>query len=160
KEALDLLLLAKGLFDGIQNLKSSPPPELSAADKAAFSAEIGTSLVDLLIGDYLAIAFPTAFNLLSILNVASLQSAAPTATRPASSRPHFNWPELVRFLSSASDLPVRSYGWGKPNFSAALFLYHLGGLFLGLRFPVAMREPDEDVLGGYLGLSNLNSILP
>src|ERR1035437_1217810 len=64
KEALDLLLLAKGLFDGIQNLKSSPPPELSAADKAAFSAEIGTSLVDLLIGDYLAIAFPTAFNLL------------------------------------------------------------------------------------------------
>src|SRR6478609_4680204 len=84
KEALDLLALVKGLFDAIQNLKSNPPPELSAADRAAFSAEIGTALVDLLLGDYLATAFPASFNVLAILNVADFISLPETGTRPAS----------------------------------------------------------------------------
>ncbi len=148
-QVFDLLSDAKAVFDAIQNLATSPPP--AGSDAAAYAAEIGERLFELLLTDYLATEQTVAYNVLAMLRVIEVQNVPATATRPSHVRTVFRWDELPRVLSAPGDLPARVYGWGTPALNASLLLEHVAGLFLGLDFPVRIRETSEPIARGYLG---------
>lgn len=149
EQIIALLADAKAVFDAIQNLATSPPP--AGADAGAYAAEIGERLFELLLTDYLSTEHTATFNVLAMLRVVDVATVPPTATRPSYLRTHFRWDELPKVISSPGDLPARVYGWGTPDFNATRALEHLTGLFLGLEFPVRVRETPEPIARGYLG---------
>ena len=149
EQIIALLADAKGVFEAIQNLASSPPP--AGADAGAYAAEIGERLFELLLTDYLATEHTAAFNVLAMLRVIEVETVPATATRPSYVRTHFRWDELPNVIKSPSDLPTRVYGWGTPDFNAELALDHLASLFVGLDFPVSIRETPAPIVRGYLG---------
>ncbi|MEP6689806.1 MAG: DUF6603 domain-containing protein [Gemmatimonadaceae bacterium] len=153
-ELLDLLLTSKRIFDGIQNLRTGPVP--AGVPPAPYAAEIGDRLFELLLTDYLAREAGAAFNLLASLNVVRLQTVSASASRPSFIRTQFNWGELPKVISSPGDLPARVYKWGTPDFDLQRVLDDLAGLFLGLRFPVVMRESTPEIASGYLGISEFD----
>jgi hypothetical protein len=149
EQIIGLLADAKGVFEAIRNLASSPPP--LGADAAAYAAEIGERLFELLLTDYLAAEHTAAFNVLAMLRVIEVETVPGTATRPSYVRTHFRWEELPNVIKSPGDLPTRVYGWGTPDFNAELALDHLASLFVGLDFPVRIRETSATIARGYLG---------
>jgi hypothetical protein len=151
-DLLGLLDWGKGLYDAIQGLAAAPPP--AGVDAGAYAAEIGERLFELLLTDYLSREVTTTFHLLSTLNVIRAVPVPATPTRPAYIRTRFDWNELPKVVSSPIDLPERVYGWGQPTFDAARVLDDLAGVFLGLSFPVHLREPSGELMGGYLGVAS------
>jgi hypothetical protein len=153
QQLLDLLNTCKNVYDAVQALSATPAP--AGVDAGAYASEIGERLFELLLTDYLASQVTTSFHLLSTLNVIRAVPVPATATRPAYIRTQFDWGELPKIISSPGDLPARVYDWGQPTFDSRRALDDLAGLSLGLRFPVKLREPSDELMGGYLGLSSL-----
>ena len=149
QDLLALLDKARGIYDAVQQLRAGPVP--TGADAAAYAAEIGERLFELLLTDYLAAEQPTAYNILAMLNVIETESIAATPSRPAYVRTHFRWEELPKVVSDPGGLPKRVYRWGEADFRDHLVLEHLGALGLALGLPIAFRPSDEEALAGYLG---------
>ena len=133
-------------YEAVQEINVAP----SGVDAAAFLAEIGERLFELLLTQYLAAALPDAYNVLLALNVIELEHQAATADRPSFMRVKFKWGEIPKVVTEPAKLPERVYGWGTPDFDAALVLDHLTELFHALRFPVRLKVPEEELMLGYL----------
>jgi hypothetical protein len=112
-------------------LATAPVP--NGADPAAYAAEIGERLFELLLTDYLAAEQPGANSILSMLNVITTEHIAATPTRPSYVRTRFRWEELPKIVSDPAGLPARVYGWGEPDFNAELLLRHLSALAVGAK---------------------------
>jgi hypothetical protein len=149
EEVWALLDKAKGVYQAIDALGASPPPP--GADAAAYAAEIGERLFELLLTDYLSAEHTAAFNILSMLKVVSLETVAATPTRPGFVRTRFDWAALPQAIASPKDLPERVFGWGTPAFDVHGALDQIAGLFLGLDFPVRMRRATEALVLAYAG---------
>jgi hypothetical protein len=150
EDLLHLLERAKGVFDAVQGLGSAPAP--TGVDAAAYAAEIGERLFELLLTDYLMREQPGAYNLLSMLNVIVVESIPATPTRPNYVRTHFRWSEIPEVLRDPQGLPGRVYRWGAADFNDRLLLNHLAVLAHLCNLPVSFRRPGSRELMGYLGL--------
>ena len=139
---------AKAVYDGIRGLALSPPP---GVDALAWKAEIGDGMFALLLSDYLAREFPTAFGVLNSFGAIRFESISGSATRPAFVRPTLNLPALVAMISDPGGWPGRVWGWGTPKFDGNLVLEHLLSFAYGLGFQVSLPEQDGAELAGYLG---------
>lgn len=149
QELLGLLQKSEKIYGDIQALRNGPAP--SGADPAAYAAEIGERLFELLLTDYLAAEQPGAYNLFSLLNVIATEAIPAAGTRPSYVRTRFRWEELPKIVSDPSGLPARVYGWGQADFKSDLLLQHVALLGLALRLHIIFRSSDETALSGYMG---------
>src|SRR4051812_10563450 len=78
QDILALLEKPKAVYDAVQGLGAGPAP--TGADAAAYAQEIGQPLFELLLTDYLAAEQPSAYNILSMLNVITTESIPSTPT--------------------------------------------------------------------------------
>ena len=154
QDYLDLLDRAKGVFGAIQQLGGAQAP--TGVDASAYASEIGERLFELLLTDYLVREQPTAYNLLSMLDVIVIENIPGIGTRPGYIRAHFRWSEIPAIVRNPQEIPERVYGWGTPDFDDRLLLNHLAELGLALNLPIAFRRAPQDALMGYLGLTYAN----
>ena len=118
-------------------------------DAAAFLAEIGERLFEILLTDYLASEQPAAFNLLSTLNVIEVENIEPTAERRGHVRTRFKWEEIPRIITDPASLPEVVYGWGTPDLDFHLLSEHVGELLFALGFPVSTGPADDLLANAY-----------
>ena len=137
----ELVQSVAAAYSAIQGIQTAPP----GVDAGAFLAEIGERLFELLLTQYLAAELPAAYNLLSGLKVIELEHSAAAPDRPSFMRVKFQWAEIPKIVTEPAKIPERVYGWGTPDFDAALVLDHLTELFHALRFPVRLKVPDDDL---------------
>ncbi|HEX2225625.1 MAG TPA: DUF6603 domain-containing protein [Candidatus Binatia bacterium] len=140
-----LLEKASAAYEKITRIDSAPP----GVDAAAFLAEIGERLFEILLTDYLASEQPALFNLLSILNVIEQQDFPASADKRAHTRTHFKWQEIPKIVREPMALPERVYGWGTPQLRFQLLAQHVGELLFNLGFPVFIGQADELLAEGY-----------
>jgi hypothetical protein len=149
-DIFDLLGKAVAAFNAIQSISVAPP----GVDAAAFLAEIGDRLFELLLVDYLTANLPAIYNLLSALNVISLDTSASAAGRPAFVRVNFNWNALLQVVGDPLAFTKKVYNWGTPDFDTLKVIDHLAGMFAGLNFPASVRTTDKALLASYLGVTD------
>ncbi len=145
-----LLQAAKNAYEAIQGISTAPP----GVDPAAFLAEIGEALFELLLTDYLALELPRVYSLLQMLNVIQLEHLDATSTRPSITRVRFKWSEIPSILSEPLEIPKRVYGWGTADLKIQRIVDHLAELFFAIGLPVKIQVPDEDLAVEYAGLVN------
>ncbi len=145
-----LLDKAKGIFESIRALATGPVP--NGADAAGYATEIGERLFELLLTDYLLAEQPGTFNLLSMLNVITIENVPATPIRPSYIRTQFRWAEIPEIVRNPQELPTRVYRWGATDFNDRLLLKHLAELGLSLGLNVAFRRTEPTELMGYLGI--------
>ena len=145
-----LLQAAKNAYAAIQGISTAPP----GVDVAAFLAEIGEALFELLLTDYLALELPRVYSLLQMLNVIQLEHLDATGTRPSIVRVHFKWSEIPSIISEPQELPKRVYGWGTADLKIQRIVDHLAELFFAIGLPVRVQVPDEGLAVEYAGLVN------
>lgn len=140
-----LLEKASAAYDKITSIAAAPP----GVDAAAFLAEIGERLFELLLTDYLAAEQPAMFDLLSLLNVIEEEDVSATPQKRGHTRTRFKWREIPEIVRDPMSLPARVYGWGTPELKFPLLLQHLGELLVALGFPIFIGHADELVADGY-----------
>lgn len=153
-EVLDLLQAGKAAFDAIRGIGVAPP----GVDAGPFLAEIGTRLPEVLLTDFLAAELPALSNLLSALNVLSLEIVPPAGNRPGFPQVNLKWDQIPKILTNPGDIPALVFGWGTPHLRTDKIIDYLGELFLALHFPISIRETSEAVARGYTGLPDV--VLP
>jgi hypothetical protein len=142
-----LLESVSNAYDAVRSINAAP----TGVDAAAFLAEIGERLFELLLTQYLAAELPTVYDVLLALHVIQLEHSPATAERPSFLRVKFEWAEIPKVITEPDKLPERVYGWGTPHFDAALVLEHMTELFHALRFPVRLKLPERELVEGYTG---------
>lgn len=140
-----LLLKAKAAYTAVCDIRTAPP----GVDAAAFAAEIGERLFEILWTDYLALHQPALFNFLSMLDVITTDDVPATTQRPGYVRTRFKWKELPTIISDPLSLPKRVYGWGTPQLNFPLLAQHLGELLFALDFPVVVGKADRLLTEAY-----------
>jgi hypothetical protein len=147
EEIAGLLQSAKSAYEAIQGIATAP----AGVDAGAFLAEIGESLFELLLTDYLALELPMVYNLLKMLNVIQLEPIAVTTGRPSIMRVHFNWSEIPNIVSQPQQIPQIVYGWGTANLNVQRIVDHLAEVMFALGLPVLVETADQDLAVMYSG---------
>jgi hypothetical protein len=138
----------KDAYQAIRGISDAP----GGVDAGAFLAEIGERLFELLLTDYLALAAPSAYNLLCVLNVIQLEHSARSPERASFMRATFKWSELPKIVTEPLELPGRVYGWGTPDLNVQRVVDHLAKLFFALGFPVTVEDSDDDLGRAYAAI--------
>ena len=145
EEIVLLLEKASAAYDKITSIAATPP----GIDAAAFLAEIGERLFELLLTDYLAAEQPALFNLFSVLNVIEEEDLPATPQKRGHTRTRFKWREIPEIIRDPMSLPARVYGWGTPELKFPLLLQHIGELLAAVGFPVSIGQAGELLADGY-----------
>jgi hypothetical protein len=154
-DIVDLLQKAVAAFNAVRSISTAPP----GVDAGAFLAEIGERLFEILLTDYLVAELPAAYNLLVALNVITLEHHPAAGARPSFLRVKFDWQALPRIIGDPGSIPQQVFGWGTPDLDAQKVIDYLGALFFALKFPVSIRESDDETVLGYTG-DTVDPILP
>jgi hypothetical protein len=144
-EILVLFDRVRDLHTEIKGLSTTP----AGVDPGEFLAEIGERLLEILITDYLAVAFPAFYQTFGILGVIELEEHEATATRPPFLRTRLKYAEIPRILSDPKTIPERVYGWGSNDFDFSLVADHLVELFAALNFRAVIDRIDPALRDGY-----------
>src|SRR5215207_3981302 len=135
----------RAVYLAIQGLTDAP----AGVDATTFLAEIGERLFELLLVDYLAIAAPAAYNLLTLLGVIQLEDHEETATRPSFLLTRFRFEEIPRIITDPASIPARVYGWGTPDLDFPLIANQVVELLNALDFPAVLDDVDQDLGAGF-----------
>ncbi|GAB3945961.1 hypothetical protein GCM10028805_15900 [Spirosoma harenae] len=148
-KALDVLAKVKAVYEALQNLSDVPP---GITDAPAFLAEIQERIFELLVVDYLTIAWPFLLNFFKMTGVIEEVAIPGTAdrSRPSYIRYKLNWDRIPQILTQPDKLPELIYGWGTPDFNFELFAEHLLELLYALRIPVSLASLDAETGYRYL----------
>jgi hypothetical protein len=146
-DILDLLHKAVAAFTSVRSITVAPP----GVDAGAFLAEINERLFERLLTDLLAAQFPTAYNLLTGLNVVRLQTNPRAPGRPAFVRTIFDWNALLDAITDPGTLPKQVFGWGTPSVDTTKIINLLARLADALHFPIRLKVADPALVQGYVG---------
>jgi hypothetical protein len=129
---------------------SQAPPGVAAGDAEAFLAELAERVVELLLTDYLAAAFPTVSTALSILGIVETEYHEATPTRPAFLRTRLRFDQVPELFTDPGVLPRRVYGWGTAEFRWELLRDHVHELLWALGFAGSIQRvpPSWPPAGG------------
>ena len=135
QEVLDLIENVGDVHRAIKNLGDAP----AGVDAAALLAEIGETLFEFLLVEYLASVQPDVYRALEMLDVIVHEHHEESATRPAYVRTRLRYAEIPRVLTDPLSIPQRVYGWGDMDLDFELLAEHLLYVFdaLGLNAEIA-----------------------
>jgi hypothetical protein len=142
----DLIQAVADAYNAIQGITVAPP----GVDPGPFLAEIGERLFELSLTRYIAAALPTAYSALQALHVIQVEQVNANAGRPGFVRIRFDWSAIPQIVSEPAKLPERVYGWGTNALDVNAIVDHVAGVFVGLRFPVRLAPPSDELVGGFL----------
>src|SRR5215475_660879 len=97
-----------GLYTALKAVANAP----EGVDPAEFLAEIGESLFELLLVDYLAEELPNLHATLFALGIIQQERKDATNTQPGVVISHLQWVEISKVLAEPASIPARIYGWG------------------------------------------------
>lgn len=113
----------RSLVTAIEAVDSAGAPV--GVDPAAFAAEVGERLGELLLTEYLVVAWPGLSQVLETLGVLVIDYIDETATRPGHVQRRFVFDQLGALVSDPLAAPRRIYGWGTPDIDFARLAFHL-----------------------------------
>ncbi|GAA3388669.1 DUF6603 domain-containing protein [Cryptosporangium minutisporangium] len=145
ERVLDVLAGVQELYDAIGELTEAP----AGVEPAEFLAEIGESLFELLLVEYLAVALPALHDGLRLLGAIEHEDHPETAGRPGFVRTRLRYDLLARALDDPGSVPGRLYGWGTDDVDTDLLAEHLLGLSSALRLPVVLEPVGPEQARGY-----------
>ena len=110
----------------------------------AFFEELAGRVFELLIVEYLASAFPAAYNALLAVGVIEVEDVEPTATRRGFLAVRFRADEIRRVVSEPQNLPERLYGWGTADVNFNKLAGHLLELFVALGLDAYVQRVNSE----------------
>jgi hypothetical protein len=142
-KALNVLNKVKAVYEALESISETPP---GVNDAVTFLAEIQERIFELLVVDYLTVAWPFLLNFFKMTGVIEQIAVPGTAdrSRPSFIRQKLNWDKIPQILTHPDQLPELIYGWGTPNFNFELFAEHLLELLYALRIPVSLSPVDTN----------------
>jgi uncharacterized protein DUF6603 len=132
-----LLAKVKALSESIRGLNVAP----AGVDAAAFLADIGERLFEVLLVEYLFAELPFLARLLELLDVIVFTSHDETPTRPGFIETRFHFAEIPKVIADPLSIPARVYGWGTPDLEFDRVAAHVLELLLALDFEAGHRRP-------------------
>ena len=148
---LDVLEKVKALYTGLQSMNSAP----EGVDPEVFLAEIGRSLFDLLLVNYLVEAFPGLHATLLALGIISEEFSKETATRPGVLISRVRWEEIPKVLTGPDTIFQRVYGWGTNEVDFHRLAGHLLEFFVALDWPAYIGRVDRELGRGFMDAPDL-----
>jgi hypothetical protein len=145
-QILDLLSKVKALYVALKGIATAP----DGVDATAFLEEVGESIFELLLADYLDSTFPSIQSALLALDIMVEKYQEATPDRPAALLTRFQWDQIPKILSDPGSVPTLVYGWGTDDLDFHRLAGHLLALFDALNFPAYLGRVDEDMGRGYL----------
>lgn len=130
----------KDLYTAIKGIANAP----EGVDPGEFLADIGQSLFELLLVDYLAEELPSLHSTLHALGIIQQEFIAPTANQPSVVVSHIQWGEIPHVLTEPGSIPARIYGWGTDDFDFQLIAGHLLNFFVALNWPAYIGKVSTD----------------
>ncbi|MGZ8161212.1 MAG: hypothetical protein ACXWT4_20770, partial [Methylobacter sp.] len=118
-------------------------PGLSAADLAAFVAELPRRLMETIVIEYLDDVYPLAFAILSVAGLAEQARFNVGSTNPIQPeyiRKSLRFDRLETLLQSPDQIARDVYGWGQPSFDGTQAIRGLAQLLEALGIVVTERE--------------------
>ena len=143
--AVRLIEKAGALYQAITSISTAP----SGVDPAAFLADIGERVFELLIVDYLTTAQPSAASLLRALGVITETPHEEVPGRPLHVETRFRFDELANVAANPGLIPRRVYGWGTPDLDFPLIARQLLELATTVNL-LARYGPADPVLAAGL----------
>jgi hypothetical protein len=145
-QLLALLDNVKALYVAVNGIASAP----QGVDASAFLAEIGRSVFELLLADYLDSAFPDVHATLRTLGILVEQYQDASDGRPAVLLTRFQWDQIPKILGDPSSIPALVYGWGTDDLDFHRLAGDLLELFIALNLPAYLGRVDEGLAQGFL----------
>jgi hypothetical protein len=148
EEVLGVINAVGDVYRGMDAITSAPggiPP----AEVDNFLDELAGAIFELLLVEYLAAAFPAAYNALLTVGVISLENVLPTATRPGFLAVRFHPGEISKVLSEPQRLPERLYGWGTADVDFNRLAQYLLALSVALGLDAYIKRVDAEFGGAF-----------
>ncbi len=133
------------VYRAIRGLTGAP----AGVDAAAFLEDIGESLFELLLAEYLSISVPTVANALELAGVIVHEDHPAQLGRPAYVRTRIRYDLIPRALSDPESIPELVFGWGTPGFDFPRLARVLYDLLRALTFPANLSVPEPARALGY-----------
>ena len=118
---LALLDKVRALYQTIHTLADAP----TGVDPAAFLAEIGERLFELLLVDYIGAVLPGLYHALTTVGVIAIETSPASGDRPPQVRTHLRYERIRDILSDPTQIPRFVYGWGTDDLDTTTLLAHL-----------------------------------
>ncbi len=144
-QIFDVLKEVKSLYTALNGIASAP----EGVDAAEFLPEIGRSLFELLLADYLNEAFPSVHSALLALDILNQRYLEETDRRPGVLLTRFQWAEIPRVITDPGSIPTRVYGWGTDDVDFHRLAGHLLEIFVAADWPAYIGRVDSELGGGF-----------
>ncbi len=144
-QIFDVLKEVKSLYTALNDIASAP----EGVDAAEFLPEIGRSLFELLLADYLNEAFPSVHSALLALDILNQRYLEETDRRPGVLLTRFQWAEIPRVITDPGSIPTRVYGWGTDDVDFHRLAGHLLEIFVAADWPAYIGRVDSELGGGF-----------
>lgn len=144
-QIFDVFNEVKALYTALNGITNAP----DGVDAAEFLPEIGRSLFELLLGDYLNEAFSNLHAALLALDILTQPYLEATASRPGVFLTRFQWEEVSRVLSDPGSIPERVYGWGTDDLDFHRLAGHLLEFFVAQDWPAYIGRVDRKMARGF-----------
>jgi len=141
---VDLLTRVRGVYEAIGGIREAP----DGVEAAAFLAEIGERLFELLLLEYLAAEFNGVYNACRMLGIIEHVYQGRTASRPGVVQKRIRWDAIPALVSDPLSIPGRVYGWGSREFRFKLLAEHLLELLVALGVPASVQHVDAALAAG------------
>ena len=146
---LALLGKVRALHDAIGSLADAP----AGVDPAAFFAEIGERLFELLLVDYLAAALPGVYHMLLTAGVIVLETSGADGDRPPQVRSHLRYDRVRDLITDPTSAARFVYGWGEDELDTTTLFTHLRELLDRTGALVSLGWAPRALADGYAGAS-------
>src|SRR5262245_52842493 len=144
-QIFDLLNEVKALYTALKGITNAP----EGVNAEEFLQEIGQSLFELLLADYLNEAFPSLHSALLALAGLAQRYVEETDSRPGVLLTRFQWDEIPRVLTDPASIPARVYGWGTDDVDFHRLAGHLLEFFVALNWPAYIGRVDRELGRGF-----------
>lgn len=147
-QIFDVLNEVEVLYTALTGITSIP----EGVNAEEFLPEIGQSLFELLLADYLNEALPSLHSALLALDILTQRYVEETDTRPGVLLTRFQWEEIPKVITDPGSIPVRVYGWGTDDLDFHRLAGHLLEIFVAANWPAYIGRVDRELSRGFKDL--------
>ena len=137
------------LYTALKAITNAP----EGVNAAEFFHEIGRSLFELLLFDYLDEAMPNVHSALLALGIITQRYVEETDSRPGVVVTRFQWEEIPKVITDPASIPDRVYGWGTDDMDFHRLAGHLLEFFIALDWPAYIGRVEAKLGRGFLDSS-------
>lgn len=139
---VQLLEKIKDAYDAIIGITDAPP---GVSDAGAFIAEFSERLFELLLTEYLSRHVPTAYGLLTSLEIIERVSVSGTTQRPSFIYQRINWEQIPEIFKNPGLILERVYGWNTDELKFNKIINDLYQVLFMLRLPMAISPMTREL---------------